>query len=147
MSIELPPIKDAREQSRIPVEVLNGYRTQIKETVQRAILDHKVAVVVELVNVAEAPRVLNRLIEEVEYRFIKKGEGEKIRKKTGYHAYVNNDGVVEGSEAGKKNVNLTIEWGKPSEMTLELCLPRPDFVQEEEFTEGEDAADEDDEGE
>lgn len=146
MSIELPPVKDAREQSRIPAETLNLYRTQIKETVQRAILDHKVAVTVNLDNVAEAPRVLNRLIEDVEFRFIKKGEGEKIKKKTGYRAYVPNDGIGEGSEPGKKRVELIIEWGKPREMTLELCLPRPDFVPEEEFVETEDdEADADDE--
>lgn len=142
MSIELPLIKDAREQSRIPVETLNAYRTQIKEAVTRGILDHKVAVTVELKNVAEAPRVLNRLIEDIEFRFIKKGEGEKIKKKTGYRAYVANDGVTEGDEPGKKHIALVVEWGKPREMTLELCLPRPDFVQEAEFVETEDADEE-----
>ena len=141
MSIMLPPVKEAREQSRIPVETLNAYRTQIKEAVARAILDHKVSVTVALENVAEAPRVLNRLIEDVEVA-IKKNEGEKVWKRTGYRAYIANDGVTEGSEPNKKNVALTVEWGKPNEMTLVLCLPPPQFVPEEFRNESDDREDE-----
>jgi len=137
MSIELPHIKEAREQSRIPTESLIAYRALIAEAVKTAILDHKVVASVPLTGVAETPRVINRLIDEVEYRVIKKGD-EKTRKKTGYRAYVLSDGVTDAAEPNKKNVTLTIEWGKPSEMTLELHPVLPVFFVEEDFGEPED---------
>jgi hypothetical protein len=137
----LPNVKEARAQSRIPVETLDGYRTIIKDAVTRAILDHKAAVTVELVNVAEAPRVLNRLIREIRFTAAKDDDG-KAKSKTGYRAYVPFGGVVDGTTAGTSTVKLTIEWGKLDDMVLELSPPRPDFMMPEEEVDEADVPDE-----